>query len=123
MGKETDRVMRELLDFVNDKVITLVVVLTNTLFEDTPELTGFAETNWIPSIGKSFDDTVGSKQLVSKSAQDAGLAIVRATYAYPDTVFITNNADYIELLNIGSSTKAPAFFVQTAIAKSIKSVV
>ena len=120
---ETSNVIGELEAFVEKTIKKLTVEITNNLFDATPELTGFAESNWIPRIGKPVLKVSGTKLTVSRSAQEAGLAAVNLFYQYPQSVYISNPTDYIHLLNAGSSAKAPAFFVQTSIAKGIKSVV
>ena len=113
----------ELKDFVRDIVVKVSVNATAELSEDTPKLTGWAASNWIPRIGQRTDLPFGSKESVSEAAKTLGLASVVASYALPQIVHVTNLVYYIETLNTGTSKKAPAFFVETAIAKAIKTVV
>ena len=120
---QTVRVMGELKEFVRDIVVKVSVNVTAELSEDTPKLTGWAASNWIPRIGQRTDMPFGDKLSVSEAAKLLGLSEVLASYALPQTVHVTNPVYYIETLNSGSSKKAPAFFVETAIAKTIKSVV
>jgi len=123
MGSETSKVIGDLSAFVEKTVVKIVDKVTTTLEEDTPELTGHAESNWIPQIGAPVAEPFGSRLSVSFAAQEQGLAVVAGSYKLPNTVYITNAVDYISSLNRGTSAKAPANFVQTAIAKAIKSVV
>lgn len=123
MKTQTVKVMGDLTDFTEKFIGKLTQKVTDTLFEDTPELTGHAETHWIPKIGSPIADPVSTKINVSKSHQDQGIAVVLTTYKLPQKVYITNPVAYISKLNDGSSTKAPKDFVQTAIAKAIKSVI
>ncbi len=113
----------KLKDFVEDIVVKVTVNVTAELGERTPVLTGWAASNWIPQIGKRTEQPFGSKEAVSGVATEVGLALVTASYALPQIVHITNAVYYILDLNDGTSTKAPPFFVETAIAKAIKSVV
>ncbi len=113
----------ELRDFVKNTVVKITVNATAELSEGTPKDTGWAASNWIPRIGARTEDPFGSKLAVSDGAKEAGLATVATTYALPQLVHITNPVDYILKLNEGSSKQAPRFFVETAIAKAIKSVV
>lgn len=109
--------------FVEGKIKVLTSTTAKTLEDATPELTGFAESNWVAKIGSAREEPSGSRQAVDFSALEAGIAIVQATYLLPQIVYISNPVSYINTLNTGSSTKAPKNFVQTAIAKSIKSVI
>ncbi len=117
------QVEEELIGFVETTVKRLTTNLTELLFENTPELTGFAETNWLPTIGEPALVPAGSKQNVSRAQQEAGVAVVQALYRYPAIVYITNPVEYIVDLNQGSSTKAPAGFVQTTIAQAIRNAI
>ena len=113
----------ELNDFVKNIVVKVSVNVTAELGEDTPKLTGWAASNWIPRIGQPTDTPFGSKEAVSETAKNIGLAGVIASYALPQIVHVTNPVYYILQLNEGSSRKAPRHFVQTAIAKAIETVV
>jgi hypothetical protein len=115
--------MGELRAFVRDIVVKVTVNATAELGEDTPKLTGWAASNWIPRIGQRTELPFGDKLSVSEAAKTLGLAEVVTSYALPQIVHVTNPVYYIEDLNSGTSAKAPAFFVETAIAKAIKSVV
>lgn len=121
--RQSVKVMGELRKFVRDIVVKVTVNATAELSNDTPKLTGWAASNWIPRIGQRTDVPFGSKLSVSDGAKNIGLASVITSYALPQLVHVTNPVYYILDLNEGSSTKAPAFFVETAIAKAIKSVV
>ncbi len=109
------------LDRFASKVITgLTLDITANLVQSTPVDTGFARANWIPKIGLSHFGVAGSRTGVTTGAQTAGIARV-ATYKLANgKVFITNNVDYIGKLNEGTSKQAPAFFVQSAIARGVK---
>lgn len=116
-------VMGELKEFVKDITVKVSVNLTAFLAEDTPKLTGWAASNWVPAIGVPILVPFGSKLAVSSSAQEAGKALLIGAYALPQLIHVNNPVGYIEDLNRGTSAKAPPDFVQTAIAKAIQSVV
>lgn len=93
----------------------------------TPVDTGFAVTNWVPSVGGPFEGTAGTRAEAEDGHLDhgpaaAGLAAIRAYELEQGDVFDTNNVDYIEKLNAGSSGQAPAAFVQAEIVGAIESV-
>lgn len=98
---------------------SLSVITTNLLRDATPKLTGNAQNNWIPTIGAPFPTVDGSPEAPSARAQNKGIQRVQNFYKFPQVLHITNNVDYLKALNDGSSTQAPAGFIQTAIARGI----
>lgn len=126
MPSETARVSRALTRVVEKvvKKITLDIVanLQAAASEGgTPVDTGWARANWIPSISTPTVAPAGSRQAVSIGPSAVGAATVAATYKLRDgRVYIVNAVPYIKKLNQGSSRKAPAAFVQRAIAKAIR---
>jgi hypothetical protein len=102
----------------------------------TPVDTGWARANWVPSITQPYvtDDVVNPKEKflatgkntisaevnAREQVQQGGIVTVAATYKVDKgPVFITNNVPYIIQLNMGSSSQAPAGFVQAAIVRAI----
>ena len=118
-----EEVVAELKNFTDKKVKQLILEVTATLIEDTPVKTGWAQSNWIPKIGSPLSEPVGSKENVTKSEQEKGVAIIATKYKVPDIVYISNVVEYIVRLNEGTSTQAPSGFVQNAIAKAIAKVI
>lgn len=115
-------VTRELEKFTSRQVISVTRRLTLNLRGATPKKTGFAASNWIPSLGAN-NGIDGSKRMVSFSAQNAGLAEIRAyRITRTEAPRVSNNVPYIDLLNSGSSLQAPAGFVERCIADAIASV-
>lgn len=96
------------------------------LVTTTPVDTSTALSNWqvainvpvVSAINAYFDGKFGSTEAASVSAAiRAARAELKGVKA-GDVVMISNLVDYIEDLNNGSSTQAPAGFVQRAILKS-----
>lgn len=113
--------MRALTRFTEKHIKILTLEVTANLIEDTPRDTGWARSNWIPSIGKSVDSVAGARNQVNASLQQAGLSAVASTYTLRSgSVFVTNNVPYIQPLNDGHSKQAPAGFVQLAILKAVR---
>lgn len=109
------------------KVITLDAVAN--LVEDTPRRTGWARSNWVPSIGTSADldgtppaDDQSSAAVGQRSAErEAGIAAIVTGYRLSlGRIYITNNVPYIQRLNDGHSKQAPAGFVQAAILRAVR---
>ena len=108
-------------------VVKITLDVTANLIEATPVDTGWAQANWVPSVGKrsrrrarsfpgrtpsAFVQAAVAKQSVGQ-AQAAGYKLERGR------VFVSNNVPYILRLNDGSSQKAPAGFVQRAVRKAV----
>ena len=117
---QAKRIMDELNDLVSDTCIEIAINLNRQLEEDTPKKTGLASKNWIASKAAASGAAVYPKAAAA-AAQAAGLDSVRRTFdAKRDKqIIIENNVPYISGLNDGSSRKAPAGFVQGAIARAV----
>lgn len=114
-------VMQSLNQFTEKHVKILTLDVTANLIEDTPRDTGWARSNWVPSIGRSFDSTVGSPEAVDQARQQQGVAEVITSYVLrKGVVYVSNNVDYILPLNDGSSKQAPAGFVQSAVLRAVR---
>ncbi len=115
------------LNRLTSRVVTKITLdVTANLIEGTPVDTGWAQANWVPSIGQPAlkdlppvrpDD---SQVVADATARQQGTMAGILGYALKmGQVFVTNNVPYILRLNDGSSTKAPVGFVQQAIAKAV----
>ena len=119
-------VLRGLKGFTERVVRVIVLDATANLIEDTPVDIGWAQANWIPSIGAPPTRPVGATTIgepdvgAARAAQQQGIAAIATGYTLEQgNVNITNNVRYIRPLNEGSSSKAPAMFVQSAIARAL----
>jgi hypothetical protein len=96
------------------------------LQEDTPVDTGFAVTNWIPSVGEPRLELAGTREeaesgRLNLAPQAEGVAALRAYELSQGDLYDTNNVDYVEhSLNRGTSAQAPATFVQRAIVRGLE---
>lgn len=109
----------ELSKFTSRMAITVTRRIIQNLNRSTPKKSGYAVSNWIPSLGDELG-TFGSKAAVSFAAQAAGLAEIsgyRISRTLPPV--IRNDTAYIDLLNEGWSAQAPAGFVQEAVFNAI----
>lgn len=86
---------------------------------DNPVLTGQSSANWKTAIGAPDTSVdLGPNPLAGQhSVAEAKKALV--ALALGQTVYISNNVPYIMELNQGSSSKAPAGFVETAIVNAL----
>ena len=128
MPRETAILIEALNEFVEQVVVGLSTNATANLIEDTPVDTGWARSNWVPTIGVSFEGTAGTRESAEQGSlnpgpQQSGLASIAASYRLQNgSVFVTNNVPYIVELNEGSSSQAPSGFVQMGIDRAILQV-
>lgn len=106
-------VMLALDRHVEKTVVRLAVNAVANLTEVTPFDTGWARANWIPTLGQPATGTGG------EAAKQAGLVAVLAFRLGSGLVFVSNRVPYIRRLDGGSSTQAPAGFVQFAINRAL----
>jgi hypothetical protein len=117
---------------VNRIVRTVALVVDREVVLGTPVDTGRARSNWIASLGSAVTDvrdpySPGNKLGIGESnnaeaAMSQAKTIISTRKSGTD-VYISNNVDYIGLLNDGSSAQAPAGFVQSAIKRGVNVVV
>lgn len=106
------------------------LAVDTTVVLATPVDEGRARANWQVSIGQPADNVrapyaAGSRG--STGAENAQAAIEQGKQVIDrhkpgDTVYITNNLDYIGKLNDGHSAQAPAGFVEKAIQTGVQAV-
>lgn len=122
------RVVVKSLERFTEKLVTrLALNVTANLIETTPVDTGWARANWVPKIGSPRTHTAGTRAAAEDGKIDRGpqadgtFAVLG--YKLGPSIFISNNVPYIKKLNAGSSTKAPAAFIQSAILRAVKQTV
>lgn len=115
-NREVQRVGR-LLDIATSKVARRLILEINAeLVEATPVDSGWARSNWVPSIKNPIESVFGSPDALDNSARSRGEAAIVIGYDLKDgPAWITNNVPYIVQLNGGSSNQAAEGFVQSAI--------
>jgi len=117
---------------VNQIVRKSALAIDQTIVMATPVDKGRARSNWIVSLGLPVLTEIepyapGSKLGIGEAA-NAAAAIEQAKSTLNNrqpeqTIYITNNLDYIEKLNRGSSAQAPAMFVEQAIDAGLQAIV
>ena len=81
----------------------------------TPRDTGFAANNWLVSLNKPGE---GTPNAASSGTVESGIHVV-FDWEFGDVVHVTNNVPYINRLNYGHSTQAPAGFIERAVENAI----
>ena len=122
------RIVIESLEGFTEKLVSrLALNITALLISDTPVDTGWARANWVPSVGSPRERTAGTREAAEDGRIDLGPQTTGqlevSTYKLGSDVFISNNVPYIGRLNAGSSSQAPAAFIQSAILRGIKRTV
>lgn len=125
---DVDRVMREIAGIAAQVKRQLAPRVLQALTSATPVDTGFARSRWTPSVGpppatpvanlQSREARVASARafLAANQARVQRIAIGRA----PGEIYISNRVPYIGSLNAGSSSQAPARFVERAVASALR---
>jgi hypothetical protein len=113
---------------INRYKINLAKFILWFLIKSTPVDTSTALSNWIVGLGKQRDRKIEAHKVgVDGSTQDisAGIAmslggaiIQRAKVG--EIVYITNNVDYIELLNMGYSVQAERHYIERCVSDAIE---
>ncbi len=111
---------------MTERVVSKITLdLTANLIQSTPVDTGWARANWVPAIGKPYKANLSNVKATSaaasaaKAKQAGGTSSLTGYKLSRGSVFVSNNVPYIGRLNDGSSRKAPAGFVQRAVAKAV----
>ena len=97
----------------------LVMDIHSKLVPGTPKDTGWAQSNWIGSVGNPVSKPIGSKQRIDNSAQVAGLKELSTWKFVQGPAYITNNVPYIQKLNSGWSGQAPAGFIEAVVQDAV----
>lgn len=114
-----------------DRVVRKVALVADqAVVMATPVDTGRARSNWLVGLGTAPQGTVGqhvpgTKGSTGEANAQESISIGRATIGQRrpgQDIHITNNLDYIEDLNRGTSRQAPANFVETAVAQATDAV-
>lgn len=110
---------RQVEEEVDRTVVLTAGVVSQAVISATPVDTGRARNNWQASIGTPI------RAVLEETDQDGGGAAARneavfGTRRTGQTIFISNNVEYIEFLNRGSSAQAPANFVEAAVQTAVR---
>lgn len=116
---QVDRIMVRLENATREATIAMALNIHGGLVERTPVDTGWARSNWLPSVGSPRKETVGEPGSLNESAADSGQSEVADWKIQDGPIYITNNVPYIGRLNGGSSKQAPAGFVESTVQAEV----
>ncbi len=110
--------MRQLADRVEVRAGKVVVqtaqIISQTVILATPVDTGRARANWQVGLGAPVTVETAETDRSGGSTIARNEARLRLRKS-EKTIFLSNNVDYISDLNAGSSSQAPANFVELAV--------
>ena len=101
--------------------VRAALAISQTVILATPVKSGHARANWQIGLGAGVrneldDEDVGGNRTIRKNKSTIRAAIPR------QPIFISNLVPYIHELNGGSSSQAPAAFVQIAVQEALSAV-
>lgn len=100
-------------------VVETAVAVNQAVVIATPVDTGRARANWQVGIGVPVRSTTLEEDKGGQATMARNTAKIRARKAGRDIIIISNNLDYIEDLNMGTSAQAPAGFVEMAVTAGL----
>jgi hypothetical protein len=105
-NKEIDEFCQTIPDKVNTVQKVIVLEALKRLVEKTPVKTGRARGNWQATIDAAAEGQLEVTDIDGQATISKGLSILGEMQPYC-IVWISNNVDYIEFLEDGSSKQAP----------------
>lgn len=122
MDKSLEQFNREIDDFTNNMIPDAIVTIQKKLVLEalrrvvlrTPVDTGRARGNWQTTIAEPSQAILDVTDKDGNATIQKGLAAIATLPPY-QVVYITNNLEYIEVLEDGSSTQAPEGMVALTI--------
>lgn len=117
-------VYKKLKKLVIDIHIRLATTIIQSLAKETPVDTGRARYNWQFTFDMPADQAF---IYTGDPAAATGLAIERALPEILQikdfcTTYITNNVIYVIFLNYGTSTQAPAYYINDIVRRSVYAI-
>lgn len=116
---QADDIIKNVEAQIENAAKALTLEITANLIAATPVKTGWARANWVPSIGSPYE---GTAEHGSNAEQETAQGGVLQFHMADGSVYVSNNVPYIERLNLGGSTQAPAGFVEIAIEQALETV-
>ena len=99
-------------------VRALSLIINQVIIFETPVDTGHAVANWQVGISEPITKEIDEEDPSGISTIQRNASIINQAPPHKD-IILSNNVPYIHKLNEGSSSQAPAQFVQMAIATAV----
>jgi len=130
LGKNLNVLVARMGENIDKLVKKTAFNVMREVVHDTPVDTGKAVSNWRAGAGfRPSGEREAHVPGIAQSTREENIeATLRAGFSKiikrkpKQTIFITNDASYINELNAGTSTKAPAGFIEQGIQAGIRTV-
>lgn len=128
MSAQSDALAAALTRRTEQTAIALVLEVEANIREAMPVDTGWARANVIASIGDPVTAPAGARgkpHVANRSADDAQAAGDASVLGYKlemGSLYVGIPVDYVRFLNNGSSTKAPAAFIESSVERAIQTI-
>lgn len=108
-----------------DQLLILTAGAVNqTVVLATPHDTGRARGNWQISIGAPITEEIERLDPTGQATINANQTVIKSIQGKSRqgkrSIFLTNNLSYIQPLNEGTSSQAPAGFVEQAVRAGVR---
>ncbi len=102
----------------SDAVKTAALVINQVVILETPVKTGHARANWQVGLVAPITKEIDAEDKEGAATIARNNTLIRAREKRVD-IILSNNVPYINKLNEGSSSQAPAGFIQLAILAAV----
>ncbi len=94
------------------------LIINQVIVNETPVDTGHARANWQIGISEPITSEIDEEDPSGAATIERNAGTIRQAPPRKD-IILSNNVPYIHKLNEGSSSQAPAQFVQMAVAQAV----
>lgn len=112
---QVDDIIGQLENGTQERARQLVINLHERFQAVNPVDTGWSRSNWLASIGRPREGTIGSKEDVDNTQAILSLTSISSWTFSQGSAYLVNNVPYIRDLNNGSSPQAPAGWIEMGI--------
>lgn len=99
-------------------VRALSLIINQVIVSETPVKSGHARANWQIGISEPITSEIDEEDPSGSATIERNASTIKQAPPHKD-IILSNNVPYIHKLNEGSSSQAPAQFVQIAVAEAI----
>ncbi len=118
-ARRIQRRARQVETGASKMVRTVALIINQVLISETPVDTGHAVANWQIGISEPITSEIDENDPGRTSTIERNASIIRQAPPRKD-IILSNNVPYIHKLNEGSSSQAPAQFVEMAVATAVR---
>ena len=117
-ARRIQRRARQVETGASQMVRATALIINQVIIFETPVDTGHAVANWQIGISSPITSEIEESDPGRTSTIERNANIIRSAPPRKD-IILSNNVPYIHKLNEGSSSQAPAQFVQIAVATAV----